>query len=69
MMQYSVYVRESGSLESAQKHIGRVRSFIEDVGLVHILMVTDKQISKMEVFWSGTQNNTPVRKAKQLEMF
>lgn len=69
MMQYSVYVRECGSYESAQSHIKRVKSILEDEGRVNILMVTDKQISKMEVFWSGTFDNTPVRFAEQLEMF
>ena len=43
MHQFSVYIRYCGSLESAQVHIKRVKSFTPEKGHVSVLSITDKQ--------------------------
>ena len=51
MHQFSVYMRFCGSLESAQVHIKRIRSFTPESGQVTILSITDKQYSNMIHIW------------------
>ena len=69
MMQYSVYTRHCMSLESAEVYKKKVKAIIEEKGDVKILMITDKQIEKMEVFFGRTQYTFPLDSKKQLELF
>ena len=66
--QFSVYMRYCGSLESAQVHIKRVRSFLPPSGHVSILSITDKQYSNITNFWGEVEKKA--RKIPlQLEFF
>ena len=51
MMQYSVYMRHSSSDENAQVHVDRVKVVLPDDGEVRIIKITDKQFSKIQVFY------------------
>lgn len=55
MHQFSVYMRYCGSLESAQVHIKRVRSFCPSHGHVTILTITDKQYSNIVNIWGAVE--------------
>ena len=68
MMQFSVYIRYCGSLESADVHIKRVRSLIPEEGVVSILTITDKQYSKM-INIIGKVNRKIPHQPLQLEFF
>lgn len=50
MFQFSIYMRHCPSMENAQTHINRVKSFLPPLGQVGILYITDKQFGKMELF-------------------
>ena len=68
MMQYSVYMRHSASDENAQVHIDRVKQGLPDDGEVRIIKITDKQFSKIQVFYG--KKRKPTEKApEQLEFF
>lgn len=68
MHQFSIYVRYCASLEIAKVHIKRVKSLVPLVGKVSILMVTDKQYSKMINIWGGIKKKSPSTPV-QLELF
>ena len=51
MMQFSVYIRHCSSLETANVHIKRVKGMMPEKGKVSVLMITDKQYSKMYNFF------------------
>lgn len=68
MHQFSVYMRYCASLESAQVHIKRVKSFCPSKGHVTILTITDKQYSNIVNVWGAVEKKskpTPL----QLEFF
>ena len=68
MHQFSVYIRYCGSLESAQVHIKRVRSYTPGKGHVSVLSITDKQYSNIIHIWGAIEKKsrpTPL----QLEFF
>ena len=68
MLQFSVYSRSTPSEESAKVHSQRVRSALPPDGQVRVLALTDKQYSRMEVFYGKLR--APVEKApEQLEFF
>ena len=50
MFQFSIYMRHCPSMENAQTHIKRVKSFLPDFGQVGILCITDKQFENMELY-------------------
>ncbi len=50
MFQYSVYGRPCPSEENAKVHIDRVKRNIPAAGQVRILIFTDLQFSRMQVF-------------------
>ncbi len=58
MMQYSVYMRHSSSDENAQVHVNRVKSSLPDDGEVRIIKITDKQFSKIQVFYGKKRKPT-----------
>lgn len=70
MHQFSIYIRFCGSLESANVHIKRVKSFMPPAGHVSIVMITDKQYGSIINLWGYVE---PVKKLPktplQLELF
>lgn len=58
MHQFSVYIRYCGSLESAQAHIKRVKSFTPEKGHVSVLSITDKQYSNIIHIWGSVEKKT-----------
>jgi CRISPR-associated protein Cas2 len=68
MMQYSVYMRHSSSDENAMVHINRVKCILPPNGEIRIIKITDKQFSKIEVFYG--KKRKPTEKApEQLSFF
>jgi len=68
MIQYSVYIRHCASKENAQVHAKRVQSFLPPDGEVRLLIITDKQFERMQIFWGKLRKPTPPAPA-QLELF
>ncbi|MBN1158141.1 MAG: CRISPR-associated endonuclease Cas2 [Bacteroidales bacterium] len=68
MLQYSVYIRHCVSRETADVHLKRVQSFLEEKGQVSIMMVTDKQYGQIINYWGGRTQNLPSG-PQQLELF
>ncbi len=68
MMQYSVYKRHSSSGENAQVHVNRVKSSLPDDGEVRIIKITDKQFSKIQVFY-GKKRKPTEKTPEQLGFF
>ncbi len=54
----TVYIRYCGSLESAQVHIKRVKSFTPEKGHVSVLSITDKQYSNIIHIWGAIEKKT-----------
>ena len=68
MMQYSVYMRHSSSEENSQVHVNRVKFNLPSNGEVRIIKITDKQFSRIEVFYG--KKHQPTEKApEQLSFF
>lgn len=68
MMQYSVYYRHCASKENAEVHLNRTRQIVPLDGEVRVMQFTDKQFSRMEVFYGKRRMRTEDAPA-QLEMF
>ena len=68
MFQYSIYLRHCASVENADVHIKRAKSFLPLKGKVGILRITDKQFAAMELFNSQKSENLP-EEGVQLELF
>lgn len=68
MMQYSVYMRHSASEENAEVHIKRVKACLPPDGEVRIIKITDKQFSKIQVFY-GKQTRPIENAPQQLDFF
>jgi len=68
MMQYSVYTRHCASRQSAEVHIKRIKSFVQEKGQISILMITDKQYGQIINFW-GTKTESLRPAPVQLELF
>ena len=68
MMQYSVYMRHHGSTENADVHINRVKNALPPDGEVRVIKITDKQFSKMEVYF-GKKRKPTERAPEQLQFF
>lgn len=68
MFQWSIYVRHCASMENAEAHIKRVRTFLPQYGHVAILCITDKQFGNIKVFQGAkpVEANAP---GQQLELF
>lgn len=68
MFQFSTYIRHCSSVESADVHTKRVKSFLPDSGKVGVISITDKQFGKMELFHckKPQKTSTPYQ---QLELF
>lgn len=68
MFQFSIYVRHCASMENAEVHIRRVKSFLPQFGHVGILCITDKQFGNIELFY-GQKPLEPNAPGQQLELF
>lgn len=68
MFQFSIYMRHCQSLENAEVHMRRVKSFMPPKGSVGMITITDKQFGKMELFHQGKPKDTPSCYI-QLELF
>ena len=67
-MQFSVYIRHASSRENAEVHAARVERSTPPDGEVRVLIITDKQFSRMRVFW-GQNRHPPEQIPAQLELF
>ena len=68
MFQFSIYLRHCASMENADVHMKRVRSFLPEFGHVGMLCITDKQFSNMELFFAR-KSMPPNSPGQQLELF
>lgn len=68
MFQFSIYLRHCMSVENADVHIKRVKSFLPPKGHVGILRITDKQFGMMELFY-GRSEAQKKKEGQQLELF
>lgn len=68
MMQYSVYMRHHASEENAQVHTQRIKQHLPDDGEVRIVKITDKQFSRIEVFY-GKRRKLIEKPPEQLQFF
>ncbi len=49
MIQYSVYSKIFSNRDSAQKHISTLKNFVPKKGSIRIMLVTEKQYTRMEI--------------------
>lgn len=68
MFQFSIYIRHCASMENAEVHKKRVKSFLPEYGKVGIICITDKQFGNIELFW-GRKSQKPNAPGQQLELF
>ena len=68
MFQFSIYIRHCASIENAEVHIKRVKSFLPEYGKVGIICITDKQFGNFELFF-GKKPFAPNAPGQQLELF
>lgn len=69
MFQFSIYVRHCASMENAEVHMKRVRTFVPDTGKICMFTLTDKQFANVETFF-GRKCRKPVKPSYvQLELF
>ncbi len=68
MFQFSIYIRHCASMENAEVHKKRVKSFLPEYGSVGIICITDKQFGNIELFF-GNKPQSPNAPGQQLELF
>lgn len=68
MMQYSIYSRHCASIENGEVHMTRIGRVVPAEGEVRLLMMTDKQFSRIKVYAGKKRQPTPAMPA-QLEFF
>ncbi len=68
MHQFSVYIRFCASIENANVHIKRIKSFTPEKGHVSILTITDKQYSNIVHIWGLIEKKSKPQPL-QLEFF
>lgn len=56
MMQYSVYCKLFANREAAVKHVEVLRKVVPKEGQIRIMLVTEKQYSKIEIIVGGKSN-------------
>ncbi len=69
MFQFSVYIRNCQSGESADVHRKRVENIIPQWGKIGILTVTDKQFGQMKIIEGTKHVSSTAPTAVQLEFF
>ena len=67
-LQFSVYARACPSDENAQVHRSRIERHLPPYGQVRILMFTDKQFARMQVF-HGKKPSNPEESPQQVMTF
>lgn len=67
-MQYSVYARHCASEENAQMHANRAKISIPDKGEVRIVLLTDKQYERIQVYYGNFRKKNE-KAPPQLEFF
>ena len=68
MFQFSIDIRHCASMENAEVHKKRVKSFLPEFGKVGIICITDKQFGNIELFY-GSKPQQPNAPGQQLELF
>lgn len=68
MFQFSIYIRHCASMENADVHKKRVKSFLPQFGKVCIICITDKQFGNIELFY-GNKQQPSTAPGLQLELF
>lgn len=68
MMQYSIYIRHCGNLENADVHVKRIAAALPKKGELRVMVFTDKQFGRMQLFGGGYHDGLP-EPGQQLEMF
>ncbi|KPF79904.1 CRISPR-associated protein Cas2 [alpha proteobacterium AAP81b] len=68
MMQFSVYIRHCASIENADVHMKRVGAAVPARGEVRLLMITDNQFGRMQVY-TGKKRGQPPPAPAQLQLF
>lgn len=68
MLQKSIYVRYSDTIEISETHIRRIKSNLPIVGEIRILKITDKQYQKIDIFSENTKI-LPESPPEQISMF
>lgn len=68
MMQFSVYSRHCASIENADVHVSRMSGKLPPQGEVRFLTITDRQFSRIKVFWGKNRQKAPPPPS-QLELF
>lgn len=68
MMQFSVYSRHCASIENAETHVRHMGKKLPPAGEVRFLTITDRQFSRIKVFWGKKRTQTASAPA-QLEFF
>lgn len=68
MFQFSIYIRNCPSSESAHVHMQRVKRNLPEYGKVGIISITDKQFANMELFIGKKMAEKPPVD-QQLELF
>lgn len=68
MFQFSIYIRHCASMENAEVHKKRVKSFLPEFGKVGIICITDKQFGNIELFYGNKPQHTNAP-GQQLELF
>ncbi|MBP3726530.1 MAG: CRISPR-associated endonuclease Cas2 [Bacteroidaceae bacterium] len=68
MFQFSIYIRHCASMENAEVHKKRVKSFLPEYGKVCIICITDKQFGNIDLFY-GQKAAMPKAPGIQLELF
>ncbi len=67
MSQFSVYMRYCSSKEQAETLIKNIERCMPDKGLVHMLIITDKQYENIKTFHCGVKNR--LKNPDQLMLF
>ena len=67
MFQFSIYVRHCASMENAEVHIKRIKSFLPEYGKVGIMCITDKQFGEIEIYHKAKEVKGP-SEPQQLEL-
>lgn len=60
MMQYSVYCKIFPNRDAAVKHVSILRKNVPNDGQIRLLMVTEKQYSKIEIIVDGKSNKEKI---------
>lgn len=68
MFQFSIYIRHCDSVENANVHIKRVKSFLPEYGQVVIMCITDRQFGDIEMY-IGKRAQEMESDSAQLELF